>query len=171
MQSFTKVINPGSVHAYDGLWAKVYIKIKYREADQCVDDDDKLSIVGVVGPLQSGNALGSCGQIQDELFQIEMFEDGWDANSVYDLNYVWKHWHLNDLHAGTMLQEQLVDKYFKDNNIRYDYQVAYDFLKSIEMHKHLGVHYGYKWNHWPVPEYILEWLYNLPETKTTPAWV
>ena len=165
MQSFNKVVNPGSIKTYGDRWAKVYVNIEYNA------EDDELSITGVVGPLSSGNAIGSCGQIQDELLNIEKYEDGWDYDKVRKLQHVWENYHLNGMHAGTMEQERLVREYFQDNDMRYDYQKAYDYLKSINMHHHLDVHYGYQWLHWPIPEYVLGWLFNLPDTNSTPAWV
>lgn len=103
-----KVINPGTVPNYNGRRMSVYCKIRFV--------DGKLSISGVEGPLSSGNALGSCGQIDMHYAHrneadndkrgalIEPgefnFAEGWNADLWLDLLDVWKRWHLNDMRAG-----------------------------------------------------------------------
>ena len=84
----------------------VYIKIETK---------DHLSISGVIGPLRSGNARGSCGQIdmnfkhrrnedddtryKDRLIPPEAFKfaKGWDRTKWLDLLDIWKRWHLKDI--------------------------------------------------------------------------
>ena len=68
-------------------------------------EDGKLSISGVVGPLSSGNALGSCGQIDSSIKEAlnagELsFAPEWSTESVRKLLAVWDVWHLNDMQAG-----------------------------------------------------------------------
>lgn len=60
----------------------------------------KLSISGVEGPLQNGNAKGGCGQIVMSGLNVKTYAPGWDADSVAKLADVWSRWHLNDMRAG-----------------------------------------------------------------------
>lgn len=87
----------------------VFIKIGFTAG--------KLSISGVEGPLASGNARGSCGQIatgyahrnpadndsrysKPKKFRSNQFADGWDSEKWLDLLDIWKRWHLNDMKAN-----------------------------------------------------------------------
>ena len=56
MEPFNKILKLGTNKTDGGRFYTVYSRIKIV--------DDKLSITGVEGPLSSGNALGSCGQIE-----------------------------------------------------------------------------------------------------------
>lgn len=106
--AFTKVVSPGSVPNGNGRM-DVFVKIEW--------DGTRLSISGVEGPLASGNASGSCGQIDggyahrdpvddDRRYQEPTrpeefsFRAGWDAEHWLDFLDVWKRWHLNDMQAG-----------------------------------------------------------------------
>lgn len=68
-------------------------------------DDGKFSISGVIGPLSSGNARGSCGQIESSIREALdageiTFAPEWNADSVRRLLAVWDSWHLNDMKAA-----------------------------------------------------------------------
>jgi len=94
--------------------ASCYVKIKYEEG--------KLSISGVIGPLSSGNALGSCGQIDmdfdhgpasDKHGALSLirageikFAKGWDRDKWYRFLRIWEYWHLNDMKAGCEHQRE-----------------------------------------------------------------
>lgn len=68
-------------------------------------EDGKFSISGVIGPLASGNARGSYGQIDSSIREAldagELsFAPEWNADSVRRLLAVWDAWHLNDMKAA-----------------------------------------------------------------------
>lgn len=90
---FQRVVHLGTVKA-NLRWASVFCKIEYEKG--------RLSITGVVGPLRSGNALGGCGQIEDEIRDAEFnrFAPGWDHALVKRFVEAWDRWHLNDMRAG-----------------------------------------------------------------------
>ncbi len=73
---------------------RVYCEIEFERGE--------LSITGVEGPLPSGNALGSCGQINVGLTpeQIVKFNKGWDADIMAKFLSVWSEWHLNHMKPG-----------------------------------------------------------------------
>ena len=93
IQNINKTVLIGSVKTWErGRWARVFCKIEFK--------DGRLSIHGVVGPLRSGNALGSCGQIIDHVANIERLADGWTPAKLGKFIEVWHRWHLNDMRAG-----------------------------------------------------------------------
>lgn len=69
-----------------------FIKIQFK--------DGKLSITGVEGPLQNGDAKGACGQINTHEWNFKEFAPGWDKEKVQGLHHIWEEWHLNDMKAG-----------------------------------------------------------------------
>jgi hypothetical protein len=80
-----KIVNPGTVNR-----SRMFCKIKF--------EDSRLSISGVVGPRQSGNCSGGCGQIVDT--PVDKFSKGWNQELLDKFYDVWHRWHLNDLRAG-----------------------------------------------------------------------
>jgi hypothetical protein len=86
-----KVIRPGTIDGHS-----VYIRIKTEQKEKGIC----LSISGVVGPRPGGNAWGSCGQIQNELRNINKLAPGWTREMVDKLFEVWERWHLNDMNAA-----------------------------------------------------------------------
>ena len=97
MQTFEKNVVPVRVDAGGKFTSPVWVTITF--------DGGRLSITGVVGPLRSGDALGSCGQCSDALLQAERkFMPGWTPAMVDKLHAVWDRWHLNDTRAGSPRQ-------------------------------------------------------------------
>jgi len=96
-----KIINPGTAPAYNRagreIDSEIFCKIEIKEG--------RLSISGVIGPLPSGDARGSCGQI-DETLKEELnagrlkLAAGWDLVTFQKFLEVWDKWHLNDMRAA-----------------------------------------------------------------------
>ncbi|MHC4977189.1 MAG: hypothetical protein ACYTF7_11375 [Planctomycetota bacterium] len=63
-------------------------------------DGKQLSITGVEGPLEDGDARGSCGQCIDALERLDALHEGWSPNDVRKLAEIWRAWHLNNMRAG-----------------------------------------------------------------------
>lgn len=160
-----KIVNIGTVPV-GSRRANVYCKIE--------NENGRLSISGVVGPLPSGNALGGCGQIDMEFKHRNEADDdkrygdligpneikfskGWNATAWFDFLEVWKKWHLNDMHAGCEHQREWEQK-------------NYDELPEDKACKVCGYEYGTAWNSVKVPEDVLDFLASLPETTKQPAW-
>lgn len=53
--------------------------------------------------MKNGNALGGCGQIQDDLKDIIPAE-GWTREMINGLFQTWERWHLNDMRPGCQHQ-------------------------------------------------------------------
>ena len=102
MNDFKKVVNIGKYKQYNGkYYGNVYCKIEFKNG--------RLSISGVESPRPNGNCLGGCGQIYDELSNIDTFNKGWDIEKLNSFVAVWKKHHLNDMRAGTAKQMEFLD--------------------------------------------------------------
>lgn len=75
----------------------VFVDVKFS-------DKERLSLVGSVGVNAARVNSAGCGQIVDQLANIDRFATGWDADSVARLRRIWRRYHLNDLQAGTPVQ-------------------------------------------------------------------
>ncbi len=94
MERFSQIYRIGTAKTYAGRGYSIYVKAEYSE-------DGRLSISGVEGPLPSGNAIGSCGQI-DMHMNLDTIQPiaPWTKAMIRRLLEIWKAWHLNDMKAG-----------------------------------------------------------------------
>jgi hypothetical protein len=139
-------------------------------------DGVRLSISGVIGPQQNGDAVGSSGQIDmgfahrnpqhDDkrcyspisVHELQ-FSQGWCAEKWLDFLELWHLWHLNDLRAGCAHQRDLgweLDGYDKHPS---------------EPCPVCGYKYGTAWNTIEVPNSVIECLAGLPDTDQRPNWI
>ena len=91
------------------------------------------------------------GQCLDE---IAMFLQNPKFITIHKL---WKKYHLNDMHAGTPEQEQLVDDYFKAEHKNYNYDEAKKVLEdnnmlTVKLPDGTDYTYGTGWLYEPIPE-------------------
>lgn len=75
------------------------------------------------------------------------------------LMYVWDNYHLNDLTAGTVRQEEALKEWKKSNE--YDYTAACNYLKSIDLYEDNGYRYGTSWLCREIPEDIVDFVNTL----------
>jgi hypothetical protein len=160
----TKTIRIGK-----GKYGNVYCKI--------TQEKDRLSIYGVVGPMKNGDCRGSCGQINMsfDIDSITEFVLGWNKEQIERFMKVWDRWHLNDMRAGTLEQEQAIREW-KEKGNKYTYQTACEYLKSVGLYEvndeGKTYKYGYEWKFEQVPSEVWDYLFNeLPDTDIIPAWV
>lgn len=165
MKDFTKVINPGK--DIDG---NIFCKIEYS--------NNRLRISGVVSPTSNSNYRGSCGQIMDNLLNCKPGKD-WDYEKIEMLYDIWNQYHLNDMLAGSPNQRACLAMHKLGNpGERVDYDTALEILGNAGiqpdpdyLHNEKPYKYGTAWLSIDIPEPILKWLYNLPETTIIPVWV
>ena len=143
-----KVINIGKQSTYGGRKYNVYCHIKYNAC--------RLSISGVEGPLISGRALGSCGQIIDGCYWdiIELDKD-WTPNMLKNFLEIWDKWHLNDMHAECEHQEAL------------GITCRTDPCATCPV---CGYKLGSGWTVREVPQDVIDFLFSLPLSTKTPDW-
>lgn len=76
-----------------------------------------------------------------------------------ELYRLWKLYHLNDMHAGTIEQEKAIEDWESKGN-RYDYTSACEYLKSVGLYEVENngkpYKYGHGWLYWDIPEYDLK---------------
>ena len=94
------------------------------------------------------------------------------ANPIWQKIYrLWKLYHLNDLHAGTIEQEEALDKWWASSkdNIDRDYHKDCEYLKSIGLYEvdYNGkpYRYGTAWLKRDIPEEDLNQIKELLETR------
>ena len=92
-----KIINPCICKTYKGS-ARAFCKIEYT--------DGRLSISGVVGPMNNGDRKGSAGQCVDAIRNGTPVK-GWDAEMLRKFCAIWDEWHLNDMHPECEHQREL----------------------------------------------------------------
>ena len=148
MEDFYKVVRLGITEVYDNKFVSVYCSIKFK--------DGKLSICGVEGPMPNGNAHGACGQITIDRPKIKNLASGWTYGQLHYFWRVWKTWHLNDMQAECKHQRARGETW-----VTHPSAICPDCGYSL----------GSKWLRMEVPENVLEFLKNLPNTDKTPAWV
>ena len=169
MSNFTKIIRLATTSRYERV-CSIFCKIEFK--------DGKLSISGVEGPLKSGNAIGSCGQIEMHLKDEQPSltpVNGIDRATMAKFFNVWDRWHLNDMKAGDDEQEQFLrDNPMSKESYSYPksyYDAACAHLAAHGLNPHNGYSYGHAWKHEDVPAEVLEFLQSLPDTDVQPAWV
>jgi len=175
VEAFTKVVRPG-VLAADG---DVFVEVDW--------DGTRLAITGVEGPKANGDCLGSSGQIvlgyrtreQRDRIGLDV-KGGWTRPMLDRLFDVWGRWHMNDLRAGSPRQEQ----HLRDHPIPRHvpggasfYERAVAALSSAGLQpdaQHLvdgrPYFYGSAWLTEDVPEDVLTFLRDLPESSKKYPW-
>lgn len=171
MENFVKIINPVMCDTGRKHKSRGFVKISYT--------DGKLTMIGVIGPNGSGNALGSCGQCEDEIRRGTPVK-GWNREMVKILYDIWTDWNLNYLRPYCQHQKELgwnkLSKDVVDDNgkkekrgwLRYGKHELGLIGKPCPV---CGYGYGTSLLIEEVPNEVLTWLCNLPESKVKPAWV
>ena len=142
----------------------------------------KINRITIDIELREGNILSICGNIlnatQTDFFVCGQCED--TINNIIEkqasesikslwhiIYYLWKNYHLNDMHPGTPEQEKLLEQ-----NSDHSYNHDHEFLKQYNMlevpaekadpyrkegSKHIGEPYiyGNEWLVWPLPYEII----------------
>lgn len=102
---------------------------------------------------QTKTDILACGQCLDSIAKRTKNEQ------FMELYRLWKLYHLNDMHAGTIEQEKAIDDWESKGN-HYDYTGACDYLKSVGLYEveYNGkpYKYGHAWLYWDIPEYDLK---------------
>jgi hypothetical protein len=165
-----KIVNLGIVDIGRNKGANLYCKIELTQ-------EGRLSISGVEGPLPSGNALGSCGQIDMHEWKFKKLHKGWTPALVSKFRKVWDQWHLNDMKAGSPRQEAALKEWLS-SGARYDYAAACEMLKSKGLledqdyiHEGKPYRYGSAWLRAKLPSEVISFLASLPKSTNQPAWV
>lgn len=186
-----KIVHPCDAPIWNGKKWPVFCKIEF--------EDGKLSISGVHGPLASGNAMGSCGQIEwgfDHLDKEEndsrgepilakdlRFAPGWNQAKWYKFLHYWKEWHLNDMQAACEHQREMGWTYENHHGVWVpDKKIVIDEFNTGEQPMKFdpykgeacpvcGYEIGSAWLTKEVPQDVIDFLFSLPDTDRRPNWV
>jgi len=154
-----RIINPGSTAN-----GQMFLKIKF--------ENKRLSITGVIGPLSNGDCRGNCGQIIDKLSDLHQYTPGYSPELCGKLREAWERWHLNDMRPGCEHQrawdagERLGEKL-----AGWTYPAEHPKGLLMKPCPDCGYKYGSAWLHEDVPGGVIEFLFSLPESRLSPAWV
>jgi hypothetical protein len=120
------------------------IEVELRDADT---DKPKLSICGELwnsshtDVVMGGQCLNDLARF-DELFCNPLFRK---------LHRLWSMWHLNDLHPGTVKQEQALDNAEKSGVKVCSYDDQCKYLESIGLLEDDGYQFGSAWLYREIP--------------------
>ena len=146
----TKTFNIGKIDYY-GRGRKinpvtVEITLKEKDGKHCFSASATVY-------NQTKTDILACGQCLDSIAKRTK------NKQFMELYRLWKLYHLNDMHAGTIEQEKAIEDWESKGN-HYDYTSACDYLKSVGLYEveHNGkpYKYGHAWLYWDIPEYDLK---------------
>ena len=145
-----KILRLGTNKTDGGRHYSVYARVEIENGE--------LRINGVEGPLSSGNAIGSCGQIimSPYIFESLKLAPKWDDKMLITFSYVWKVWHQNHMNSACKHQRQLGQTW-----------TTHPSSECITC----GYVLGSSWLKEELPETVVAFLESLPETDKTPSWV
>jgi len=128
-------------------------------------DGHRLSITGVSGPKANGDTKpgGSCGQCVGELDEVTIYATGWDADKAARLKAIWQRWHLNDMRAGSQVQEDWLRAHPIPAGTPNHYEQACVALASAGLNPDAdGYRYGHAWKTEDAPAEIIAELFAFP---------
>ena len=166
------------VHIGRGPDGNIYCAIRVKPAES---KGRTLSITGVEGPRADGNCKGSFGQINSTIKEhiaanAIRYAEGWDAEKALRFLGYWEEHHRNDMVAGSPAQQAALRKHFGTKGAGYKEASAYLAAQGLNpdtgfIYKDKPYKYGTAWLTTEVPEDVLKWLFELPESQVKPAWV
>ena len=145
----------------------VHLHIELRELQQSTRSYIDLSPVdidqGVVISI-TGHIRGSgYGQIIEKFENYIPFFANYNIDSAKKIAEIWHKYHLNDLQAGTKLQQDTLEEnrneWYKKNEDNYGHKKA--FLENRNLLIDRNYQYGTGWLYKPVPQEIIDFIYSL----------
>lgn len=147
---------------------KISMKLKPSKTSRTITFEVELYEVSNVIDFETlqkttGYTLSICGAIRKGGVSCQMrdYIRGYrsrvrdeDLSTFNFLLEVWGKYHLNDLKAGTKVQEEALRNAGMYEH--YDYTKACDYLKSIGLYEDRGYKYGHGWLFEPLPQEIAD---------------
>ena len=110
------------------------------EVEITLTDDGRFSASGTLYEKQGCKwECDYCGQCLDSLSELI------DDPVFTQIYWLWKRYHLNDLHAGTPVQEYALEHAPICSLRKADYKYRCEYLKSIGLYEVGGFKYGHGW--------------------------
>ena len=124
---------------------EVEMRLDYKDGDM---SRPVLSICGDLWNARHTDIVMG-GQCLDEMLKL----DGLSCNPLFRKLYrLWKAYHLNDLHPGTVKQEQAIEDARKAGHKICSYEDSCKYLESVGLLDDDGYRYGSKWLYRSIPE-------------------
>jgi hypothetical protein len=131
--------------------------------------NDKLSIVGGIWNAKKTD-YSTCGQYHEEIDRYSKYMNVKARNVWKAIKPIWEKWHLNDMHAGTIVQETYLKEYgikgyenqcaaLEDANIYAVYLEGEEL--TLNPHVSQPYKYGHGWLKRKVPDSVIGVLYAL----------
>ena len=129
---------------------EVEISLRHNHNSFYNKDYEEFTAVGYIyNPRHTDCYAG--GQCLDTI--KEFIPDNIILDRIYRL---WKKYHLNGMHAGTIEQEDSIHQYFAETGRSYDYREACEHLKAVGLYEVVEngkpYKYGYGWLCREIPE-------------------
>ena len=195
MEDIKKVVCLGRSKTSGGRGFHIFCQVNLKKREKGIE----LSIIGVEGPLPSGNCLGDCGQInmssdwtKSNYIFTPNFVEGWTYKKLVEFKAIWDRWHLNGMIAECKHQKALGWKY-EEHHAKRDKLFGSEWLAkkaSIKflrfIHKYTlfytpqftgdkcptcGYKIGSKWLFEKLPDDVLKFVKGLKNTSNKYAWV
>lgn len=119
-------------------------------------NEENFKVLSISGYAQERTTsdYSYCGQIYDEVLKEINNLKRVEKSKIKRIIEIWKQYHLNDLKAGTIKQENYI-KELKNNGFKYDYSKALEELRKINLDIDNGYKYGSSWLAEVIPDNIL----------------
>lgn len=135
---------------------KIELKDKFIKTGFDIDlnplKEVNLPVLSITGTFRR-----SCGQIYDDLpIDINDWQECYLTQNELDTFIdIWKTYHLNDLNAGTNLQQDIIKWFYNDE---YDYNKIISLLKNHCIYNDMNYNYGSQWLYDYLPNYVIEFI-------------
>jgi hypothetical protein len=135
-------------------------KNRKAEIEITLTDDGRFSVSGTLYEYDRNKCrweCDMCGQCLDSLSELI-------ADPVFmQIYWLWKRYHLNDLHAGTPVQEYALEHSPNGSLREADYTHRCEYLKSIGLYEVGGYKYGHGWLSESIEPHDLELIKSIVE--------
>ena len=115
------------------------------------DGDMKKPVLSVCGGIWNATHTDMviCGQCLDEMLEL----DSLSHNPLFiKIHRLWQLYHLNDMHSGTVKQENAIDDARKSGKHICCYEDSCKYLESIGLLEDDGYKYGSSWLYREIPD-------------------
>jgi hypothetical protein len=149
------LVGKGTSHSNVIIEVRVVEKKKRDTAQKTVDlkpAPQKYTTLSCIG--EGSDYWGQCQQSIRKY--IPSFELNIPKEQLLRILEVWDEWHLNDMEAGTKLQEEILVKHYGKKKRGYTYVDACNVLKKEGLYVDRGYKYGSAWLLRILPEEIIE---------------
>lgn len=130
-------------------------RINLPEVEVELEYKDKGPVLSICGSIWNSKHTDCvcCGQCLDTMMKFSSLAH----NALFKkLHRLWTDWHLNDLRAGTVKQEDALKDARKAGHKICGYEDACKYLESIGLLEDNGYEYGSSWLYREIPDDVLQ---------------